>query len=304
MPAEDFLYAATQIMESGITENPIVVITGGEPLMRNDLPDIGKKLRKLGYRWGIVTNGIGLTEEKLMQLVNAGMGAITLSIDGFDTVHNWIRQHPQAHAKAMEALERISKFERLESDVVTCVNKRNLYQLGELYNTLQATGLKSWRLFTITPIGRAINEPDFKLSPGELNHLMNFIQKKRQNKSAQMKVNFSCESYVGTYEGKIRDGLFFCRAGINIGSILVDGSISACPNIDHKLIQGSIYEQSFAEVWNNRFESFRNRSWTKIGACAQCKDHEYCQGNGLHWWDMSDKQLIQCHALQLKRAEG
>jgi hypothetical protein len=56
---------------------------------------------------------------------------------------------------------------------------------------------------------------------------MKFIEGKKKGK--QMEINFSHEGYVGEYEQKVRDGFFFCWAGIHIGSILNDGSVSACP---------------------------------------------------------------------------
>ena len=72
----------------------------------------------------------------------------------------------------------------------------------------------------------------------QMRYLMDFIKSSRQNSSVDIK--FSCEAYVGAYENKVREGFFFCRAGINIGSVLADGSISACPNIDRKKNQGNI----------------------------------------------------------------
>ena len=129
--------------------------------------------------------------------------------------------------------------------------------------------------------------------------LIDFITKKKQLDSS-MTVNFSCESYLGNMDDKARDGLFFCRAGIHIASILADGSVSACPNIDHRFIQGNIYENHLNEIWENKFKSFRNRTWTKKDQCENCKDHKYCQGSGMHWWHGDDPQLLKCHRNELE----
>jgi len=294
MPAEVFLSEMEHIAQKYKPSEIMVVITGGEPLLRKDLPEIGFKLRKIGFRWGIVTNGYSLNAEVFNSLVNSGLGAITLSLDGQESDHNWIRNRSDAYSRAMKALKLILSAPRVQSDVVSCVNKRNIYQLPALYENLKAKGLKSWRLFTITPIGRALNYPELDLSSDEFNYLMKFIQAKRVEDSS-LSVSFSCESYLGPYEGKVRDGHFFCRAGINIGSILADGSVSACPNIDHELIQGSIYENRFTDIWENKFDPFRDRSWMRTGICENCKEFKYCQGSGLHWWRMRDKQLLKCH---------
>lgn len=299
MPADVFLSEMEHIAQKYDPTEIMVVITGGEPLLRKDLADIGFKLRKLGFRWGIVTNGYALRPEVYNKLINSGLGAITLSLDGQEADHNWIRNREDAYVRAMNALDLILSYPRVQSDVVSCVNKRNVYQLPDIYEDLLGRGLKAWRLFTITPIGRARNYPELDLSADEFNYLMEFIQAKREDDS-DLVVNFSCESYVGPYEGKVRDSFFFCRAGINIGSILADGSVSACPNIDRELIQGSIYEDRFTEIWEKRFDLFRNRSWMQTNSCKGCKEFKHCGGSGLHWWRMSDKQILKCHYSEIR----
>lgn len=49
------------------------------------------------------------------------------------------------------------------------------------------------------------------------------------------------------------------------------------------------------EVWQNRFEDMRNRSWTKTGQCEHCEVYKLCEGNGLHWWDEERKNVLRCH---------
>jgi radical SAM protein with 4Fe4S-binding SPASM domain len=130
--------------------------------------------------------------------------------------------------------------------------------------------------------------------------LMDFIAGSR--KSKKIEVKFSCEGFVGKYESKVRDSFFFCRAGINIASILIDGSISACPNIDRSFSQGNIYEDNFYNVWQTKFEPFRNRSWTKTGQCATCREFKDCQGNGFHNWHGDKKNVLVCHNEKILRA--
>lgn len=61
----------------------------------------------------------------------------------------------------------------------------------------------------------------------------------------------------------MRDTFFACRAGISVGSVLIDGAISACPSIRADYHQGNIYENDFMEVWNHRFKPYRDREWMK-----------------------------------------
>jgi radical SAM protein with 4Fe4S-binding SPASM domain len=57
--------------------------------------------------------------------------------------------------------------------------------------------------------------------------------------------------------------------------------------------QGNIYKDSFWDVWENRFEQYRDRGWTRKGQCANCKVWRYCEGNGLHLYD-NNGDLLSC----------
>ena len=117
-----------------------------------------------------------------------------------------------------------------------------------------------------------------------------------------MKVTFSCEGYLGPYENRVRDVPYFCHAGINIASVLIDGRICACPNIDRDAFnQGNIYQNNFYEVWEQRFEAFRDRRWTRRGPCADCKVWRDCLGNGMHNWHGDCAEVLNCHYNKIVR---
>lgn len=291
MPVQVFLNAADTIKP--VPHNFIVVLTGGEPLVRNDVEKCGLELRKRGMRWGIVTNGYLYSKERHISLLNAGMGALTISLDGLEGSHNWLRQNSRSFEKATEAIRLAAGSKRLNFDVVTCVNKRNLNELPEILSLLTQYGVKAWRLFTITPAGRAVNTPDLFLTAPEFREMMEFICESRCQGKTDVK--FSCEGYVGEYELKVRDSFFFCRAGINIASVLHDGSISACPNIDRSFVQGNIYSENLFNVWQTRFGQMRDKSWTRTGQCSSCEDYTDCLGNGLHNWQGNMKNIAVCH---------
>ena len=99
----------------------------------------------------------------------------------------------------------------------------------------------------------------------------------------------------------VRDYSFFCKAGITVGSVLVDGSISACSSIRADYHQGNIYKDDFMDVWENRFEPYRDRSWMRRDGCAECNMFRYCKGSGMHLRD-GNGSLLQCHLERI--AEG
>jgi radical SAM enzyme (rSAM/lipoprotein system) len=299
MPFEDFLNAILPLKDRFKPNSITVVITGGEPLLRKDLPECGKILRQHGFRWGIVTNGFAYDQNIHAKLLSAGMGAITLSLDGFEDSHNWLRVSKNSFSKALQALDLIASSDRLYYDIVTCVNSKNFNELPRFKEFLVSRNVKAWRLFTIAPIGRAANNPEMQLSNVQLKQLMEFISLSRNDK--RIKVEFSCESYVGDYEKRVRDSFFFCRAGINIASILIDGSISACPNIDRHFVQGNIYHEKFLDVWDNRFGVMRDRNWTKTGICLTCHDFKNCNGGAMHLWSEQKDCIMACVNHKIKQ---
>ena len=295
MPFDDFLNAIQPLKKQYPKNSIIVAMMGGEPLLRKDLAECGKALRENGFRWGIVTNGYAYDKEMHAKLISAGMGSITVSLDGLEGNHNWLRNHPKSFERAVKALELIASYPHLNYDVVTCVHPKNLAELPQLKEFLISKKIEKWRIFTIAPIGRAAANEDMLLSPVQTRQLMDFIADSRRNDS-RINLYFSCESYVGDYEREVRDSYFFCRAGVNIGSVLIDGSISACPNIDRSYVQGNIYRDNLLEVWEHRFDVMRNRNWCKSGICKKCKDFKQCNGGAMHLWDKKQDNIMACVA--------
>ena len=161
---------------------------------------------------------------------------------------------------------------------------------------LWSLGVRDWRIFGIDPMGRAASNPELLLTDEQFRFLMDFIVSERE---AGRYVSYSCEGYLGTYEGRVRDHLYQCAAGISVASILIDGSISACTSIRGKYYQGNIYKDSFWDIWENGFKPYRDRSWMKQSEpCKDCKAWTFCEGNGMHLrWE--DGSLMLCHLHRL-----
>ncbi|MBO4328479.1 MAG: TIGR04133 family radical SAM/SPASM protein [Bacteroidales bacterium] len=283
MPLSDLLKVLDEIKAHEDPGKVMVITTGGEPMMRRDLADCGRAISERGYVWGMVTNGMLLTPEKLNEFVEAGLRSIAVSFDGFEEDHNWMRGHPQSFQHVLVAVEALKQHPSLTWDVITCVNQRTIQYLPKFRDYLISLGIKRWRLFTVFPFGRAAGDPELKLSNEQFVEMMEFIKQTR--KEGRIRADYGCDGFLGRYEGEVRNHLFSCSAGINVASILADGSISGCLSIRSDYHQGNIYQDDFWEVWQNKFQPYRDRKWMKTGPCAHCKMWRYCQGNGMHLRD-------------------
>jgi len=299
MPAEDFLRVMDTIAPHVDPHKVFIIFTGGEALLRPDLEQVGLELYRREYPWGVVTNGFLLDETRLQRLVASGMHSITVSLDGFEQQHNWIRCHPQSFENATRAIKLLVEQKDLLWDVVTCVNPQNYPYLKDFKEYLISLGVPAWRLFSIFPMGRAADNPDLQFTDKQFRGLMDFIKNCRENEP-RINVSYACEGFLGDYEQKVRDHFFFCRSGVEVASIRCDGAISGCTSVRSHMDQGNIYQDDFWEVWQKRFQVMRDRSWAKKDQCAHCKSWRYCEGNGLHLYDDEGK-LLSC---SLKRICG
>jgi radical SAM enzyme (rSAM/lipoprotein system) len=301
MPLKDFLRALDDITPIVSPNHTMLALTGGEPTLRRDLAEAGLEFYKRGFPWGIVSNGMNLDEKMIAKLLDSGLRSVTISLDGLEASHNWMRGNPESYRRALNAIGIVKDIPDLRFDVITCVNQRNYPELEEVYYLLAGMGVKEWRLGTITPIGRAAQNELLQLPPTEFRGMFDFMARVR--KEGRIKLNYGCEGFLGNYEGEVRDNFFFCRAGISVASVLADGSISACPILRENFIQGNIYTDSFREVWENRYQAYRDRNWTKTGICKDCNFFGYCEGNGLHLRDQQTGELLFCHLKRIEKAE-
>ncbi len=298
MPLEDFLRVLDEEVTPNVNPREVLVIfSGGEVLMRRDLEQAGREVARRGYPWGVVTNGMALNAERLSAMVDAGMRSISVSLDGFAEVHNHIRGNEASFDRAKSAIAEILKYKSLACDVITCLTPPMVGRLEEFKEWLIAHGVGSWRIFSIFPAGRAASDPTLNLSDEEFRLTLDFIQRAR--KEGRIDVSYACEGFLGDYEAEVRDHFYQCAAGVSVASIRVDGSISGCTSVRGDFSQGNIYRDRFWDVWQNRFEPFRNREWARKEECAKCEVWRYCQGGGMHLRD-DERRLMYCHYKKLR----
>ena len=293
MPIGDLLPVLDRVAAAYDPNKIMIAVTGGEPLVRKDLELCGHEFYARGFPWGIVTNGFILDSRRLNALLSSGLRSVTVSLDGLPSSHDWLRGRKGSFERAIRAINLCGRSAGMEFDVVTCVHRRNIDELPEIEKILVDAGVKQWRLFTVFPKGRAEGVPEFRLTRGEFRYLLGYIAESRVER--RISTSYGCEGFLGSYEGRVRDSFFFCRAGINVGSVLVDGSISACLNLRGDYIQGSIYTDDFVGCWENRYGIMRDRGWTKTGKCLDCSVYRWCNGNGLHLRDEKTGELLFCH---------
>jgi len=295
LPAENILKVLDEIRSKHDPHRIMVVLSGGEPLCYPRVFELGEEITAREFPWGMVTNGYAWTPETVRAARAAHMASVTVSLDGFEEDHDWFRGKKDSFRRATQTIELLAKnpfYQKM--DVVTCVNRRNLARIEELYEYIKKLGVSRWRIFTISPIGRAAKNPELVLTGPEFRRLFEKIKELRGKK--EIAVTYSESGYLGhEFEGAVRDQPFFCQAGISVAGIMINGDICACPNIDRRFAQGNLAKDSFVDVWEHRYHVFRDRSWMKQGICAGCREWRLCRGNSFHLYDPEGFRTRLCY---------
>lgn len=284
-----------QIKEDFGTEDKMLCITGGEPLLRQDFFDIMGYAHQLGFHWGMTSNGTLITPEVAQKLADVGMGTISISIDGLEETHDAFRQTPNGYKKAMQGIQNlidVGKFKHIQ--VTTVVTHKNITELDDLFDIFDKIDIDSWRVINIEPMGRANRHSDLLLTVSDYKYLMNFIRNKRINGEP---VEYGCSHYLGgEYEHEIRDWYFLCAAGLYVASITTNGDIIACLDIERRpeLIQGNILKDRFKDIWFNKFKEFRIDLSDRCDTCRNCSEKDRCHGDSFHSWNFKENKPNLC----------
>lgn len=272
-------------------------ITGGEPLMRKDLFEIADYADKLGFKWGLVTNGMLITDDVVNKMKETHMSTISISLDGMKKTHEEFRHVPGSFDRIISGIKKMQKENFVEHIQVTFIaTKNNISELPEVYRLLSMLEIDSLRISGIDPIGRAQDNENLMLNKEDYYFLFDFIKKHSEDK---LPIVWSCTHYFGNTENTLdpTGKKFTCYTGIHVASVLSNGDIFGCPNIPRRkeLIQGNVLKDSFCEVWTNKFEFYRNPNRTKAKQCENCEYWKHCKGDSFHTFDFETNTPQFCY---------
>lgn len=296
LPLEKIKEVLLQVVKAYDAREIMICITGGEPFLHPDVYDIVRFARRNGFSVGITSNGTLIDEETANKIVSSGINTIAVSVDGLADSHDRFRNKKGSFDIAIRGINNL-KANGADPQVITVVHPGNINILQSMFELFQREKISSWRLVNVDPIGRARADSGLLLSRNEIKMLLNFIRDKRFDPDNEMEVTYGCSHFVSyEYEREIRDYYFQCIAGIQVASIMANGDIGACLDIERRpeVIQGNIFRDNFIDVWENGFSVFRSDRSEKSRVCMQCKDRIVCRGDSAHTWDYDEQAPLYC----------
>ena len=277
----------------------MICLSGGEPLIHPDFFEIASYAKKRGFSCGFTTNGTLIDPSVAKKLVACGIDSVTFSLDGLQDTHDWFRNKKDSFTKCVQGIQNLrnNSFGKIATQITTVIHKKNIHQLEHIYDLVCKLGVDSWRVINLEPIGRALQHRELLLDPNQLYQLFLFIQEKRYASNVQIDVTYGCSHYLPEeFERAVRDNYFICGSGIFVASILCNGDIYSCMDIERRpeMVQGNIMTDHFVDIWENRFQRFRQDRTNNCEMCRQCTDRKYCRGDSAHTWDYDNNQPLFC----------
>lgn len=271
---------------------PVIVLTGGEPLMRPDVFEIASYGTEKGFRMALATNGLLVNDEVCENIKKSGIRIVSLSLDGSTAAtHDDFRQQEGSFQGVMNAAEFFRKHE-IPFIVNSSFTKRNQHEIEGCYKTAKSIGASAWYMFLIVPTGRGEEIMKELVSKEDYEDILEWHYG-IEREELEMMVRPTCApQYYRVWkqksdeEGKGTDrrNLSFgtgggkgCIAAQSICFVSSEGNVFPCSYFP--LSAGNVLEESFEKIWKESkiFNDIRDfKSYE--GKCGVCKYLGVCGG--------------------------
>jgi len=271
---------------------PVVVLSGGEPLLRPDVFDIAAYGTDKGLRMCLATNGTLVTEEICVKIKAAGIKMVSLSLDGASAaVHDDFRSQPGAFAGTVNAAGLFKKHD-IKFLINSSFTRRNKEEIPAIYRLAKELGATAWYMFMIVPTGRGEEIMEELIPPDMYEELLEWHYRMEKEEDTLLVRPTCAPSYYRVVLQKAKEegsdykrrnlqfstgGSKGCLAGQLIALIDVDGNVLPCSYFPKAA--GNIREQSFKEIWETAplFKEMRDFKSYK-GRCGSCEYVNVCGG--------------------------
>jgi radical SAM protein with 4Fe4S-binding SPASM domain len=272
---------------------PLLILSGGEPLLRKDVLELVKYGSKKGLRMGLGSNGSLIDETMAKNLKDAEIKTVSISLDSVTPQkHDDFRGVAGSWQKAINAIKALTENDVLVQ-VNTTVTQHNLHEIDQIMSLSEEVGVENFHLFFLVPTGRGARIAD--ISPAMYERMI----RTTFAKTAKHKLNVrpSCAPQfmrIAKDMGlDMRQWIRGCIAGLYYCRIYPNGDVTPCPYLPVKL--GNIREESFSHIWHNSgvFKNLRNFNTLK-GKCGLCDYRSLCGGCRARAYGLSSDFIDFC----------
>jgi radical SAM protein with 4Fe4S-binding SPASM domain len=277
---------------------PVMLFSGGEPLMREDLFDLMKHASNRGMRTTLSTNGILITREMARELKSYKMGYVGISLDGMAETHDAFRRSRGSWKKALKGLENCRE-EGLRTGLRITLTKHNYKEVPDIFNLLVEREINRICFYHLVYTGRGSEIMEEDLSPGQTRETLDLIIEKTlelheqgHDREVLTVDNHADGPYLWMWAKKNRpelaDRIFEMNltnkaksTGQGISCVSWNGDVMPDQFWRDKVL-GNVRENRFEDIWLNTNNTFltdlRKREQLVTGKCARCRFLDICRG--------------------------
>ncbi len=303
--AEDKAYSSELTTSEAVTfihdlaemRVPVLLFSGGEPIIRQDIYELGKLAGELGLRPVISSNGTLITDEIAKKIVAADFKYVGVSIDGAPATHDDFRNHKGAFQAAIEGIKACQN-QGLKTGVRFTVNKLNQKDLPEVFEILEREKIPRFCMYHLVYAGRGEEMIDLDTTISEKREILDYVSRKTvelHKKGVEIEILTTDNHADGIYLlNKIREKEPHrvdeviqllqmhggCSAGTKFANVGPQGDVHPCQFWQDYTI-GNIKERPFSQLWNSDDELLvllREKEKHVKGKCGECAHKALCSG--------------------------
>ena len=278
------------IDEIAAVSSPVIILTGGEPLLRPDIFEIATYGTNKGLRMVMATNGTLVTPTVARKMIESGIKRVSISIDGKDAQsHDAFRQEKGAFDKAIAGIDALKDAD-MEFQINTTITTANLNQIKDILKLAKNLGVAAHHIFLLVPTGRGKELAGQAITAADYEETLMWFHQESLSCEIQLKATCAPHYFRIMHQNKSKaadpkkksGGHFHestrgCLGGITFCFISHVGQVQPCGYLE--LDCGNVKKKSFAAIWE-KSEVFRNlRDYSHYsGKCGRCEFIKVCGG--------------------------
>jgi radical SAM protein with 4Fe4S-binding SPASM domain len=293
LSTEEGMMLIDQIAE---VSKPVLVLSGGEPLLRRDIFELARYGTEKGLRMAMGTNGVGINDQVAMKLKLSGIKKVAISVDSSGPdIHDEFRGVSGAWKNAIEGIKACLR-NGVGVQFNTTVTLQNFDDIDNILQLAESLGVKDLHLFFLVPTGRGTEIED--ITPVMYEQMIRKVLKKCEESALEVKPTCAPQymriaDQMGIDMSRWSRG---CIAGLSYCRIYPEGEVTPCPYLPIKL--GNIRETTFKEIWENNEVLKKMRDFDNLkGRCGACEYKNKCGGCRARAYGLSSDFIEACGGL-------
>lgn len=250
---------------------PMIILSGGEPLLRPDIFLLAKHAASQGLRVSLATNGTLLSPETVAKIASSGVSRVSISLDGSTPRKHDASRGQGSYILALEGIKNLRG--KVDFQINFTITKKNADEVQPIFDLAESLEAKALHFFFLIPTGRGKEED--QLSSKRQEELLFQIDQEMSRRDLEVQVTCAPQ-FARIAQARVGKRIGGCLAGTSFVFVSRRGDVYPCGYLP--MIAGNIREQSFGEIWENSPDLLALRERRLKGKCGECKYLGTCGG--------------------------